>query len=92
MAAVSTGRPDSAQRTRRAVGATRRLRNAVREALPVLDALVAAEHVPDRIGTYTLEAGEPLDEDEVLDFIRLARADCPGELTIIVTGNGTSTS
>lgn len=70
----------------RGKGAVKRLRNAVQEALPVLQLLEAAEDLPDRIGTYAVRSGEPLDEDDVLEFLRLARSQHQGEMRIIVLG------
>lgn len=74
--------PGSLLRGRAAV---KRLRNAVNEALPAIQALEAAE-VPDRIGTYVVRSGEDLDMEELVEFFQLARAEHRGELKIIVLG------
>lgn len=67
-------------------GAVKRLRNAVQEAAPVLTLLARLESVPDRIGVYTIEAGEEVDERELVEFIRAARAQHAGRLDVVVLG------
>lgn len=68
----------------RARGALRRVRNGLAEALPAIAALEELAELPDNVGRYRLAAGEELDEDDVLDFLRLARQHDNGALEIIV--------
>lgn len=53
----------------------------------MLAALEELTEVPDHIGRYTVAPGENLDEDELLDFLRLARSHNPnGAMEIVVFG------
>lgn len=74
--------PGSLMRGRAAL---KRLRNAVNEALPALQALEDAE-VPDRIGTYRVRSGEELDVEELVAFLEVSRTEHLGEMRIIVLG------
>lgn len=84
--------------TIRAADTFKRLRNAARDAARAAHALQALD--VDVYGRYVVDAEEVLDEDEVLEFLRLARDIHPRqELTITVTastaqtrrnGNGTA--
>lgn len=68
----------------RGIGEVRRLRNAVRAALPVLTELERVESV-DRFGRYVVQPDEEPVTDELQSFLQLARDDHPGqELEIIV--------
>jgi hypothetical protein len=71
----------------RARGAVRRTVNALAELRPVLAVLEELAELPDHIGRYTLAGGEEFDEGDVLDFLRLARAQHPrGTIEIVVLG------
>lgn len=70
----------------RARGALRRVRNAMAEAAPALAVLEEVVDVPDRIGRYRLEAGEEINERDVLDFLRLVRSEHPGVMDIVALG------
>ena len=68
----------------RSASTFKRLEKAAREALRAARELERLEQ-SDLYGRYVVEEGEPLDEDEVLEFLRLSRQIYPTqELEIIV--------
>lgn len=65
---------------------TGRLQGQLRRAARELAAYEASQQATDRFGTYRLGAGEAIDSDELVAYLRRARREHPDQqLTITVT-------